>query len=88
VLPDSEVWYKVQPEISKLTRVCSYDRAGLGFSELRPGARFLKNWRIGEGFPYKITQSIEVVSRPEGPLSQVRCQPGSLSQARKQRRPR
>ena len=33
---DSEVWYKVQPEIFKLTRVCSYDRAGLGFSELRP----------------------------------------------------
>lgn len=31
---DSEVWYKVQPEISKLTRGCSYDRAGLGFSEL------------------------------------------------------
>ena len=33
---DSEVWFKVQPEISKLTRVCSYDRAGLGFSDLRP----------------------------------------------------
>ena len=33
---DSGIWYKVQPEISKLTRVCSYDRAGLGFSELRP----------------------------------------------------
>jgi pimeloyl-ACP methyl ester carboxylesterase len=33
---DSEVWYKVQPEISTFARVCSYDRAGLGFSELRP----------------------------------------------------
>lgn len=26
-------WKKVQPEISKQTKVCSYDRAGLGFSE-------------------------------------------------------
>jgi pimeloyl-ACP methyl ester carboxylesterase len=30
------VWYKVQPAISNLTRVCSYDRAGLGFSSPRP----------------------------------------------------
>jgi pimeloyl-ACP methyl ester carboxylesterase len=30
------VWYRVQPAISKLTRVCSYDRAGLGFSDPRP----------------------------------------------------
>lgn len=26
-------WSKVQPEIAKFTRVCSYDRAGLGYSE-------------------------------------------------------
>jgi pimeloyl-ACP methyl ester carboxylesterase len=26
-------WRKVQPQIAKLTRVCSYDRAGLGYSE-------------------------------------------------------
>lgn len=26
-------WHKVQPEVSKFTRVCSYDRAGLGYSE-------------------------------------------------------
>jgi pimeloyl-ACP methyl ester carboxylesterase len=25
-------WQKVQPQITKFTRVCSYDRAGLGFS--------------------------------------------------------
>ncbi len=25
-------WRRVQPEISKYTRVCSYDRAGLGYS--------------------------------------------------------
>jgi pimeloyl-ACP methyl ester carboxylesterase len=29
-------WYKVQPAISKVTQVCSYDRAGLGFSDPRP----------------------------------------------------
>jgi pimeloyl-ACP methyl ester carboxylesterase len=29
-------WSAVQPEIAKFTRVCSYDRAGLGWSE--PGA--------------------------------------------------
>jgi pimeloyl-ACP methyl ester carboxylesterase len=33
---DRLVWYKVQPMISKLTRVCSYDRAGLGFSDPDP----------------------------------------------------
>ena len=32
---DSTVWHKVQPEIAKLTRVCSYDRAGLGYSDPR-----------------------------------------------------
>jgi pimeloyl-ACP methyl ester carboxylesterase len=26
-------WHKVQPEIAKVSRVCSYDRAGLGFSD-------------------------------------------------------
>lgn len=33
-LGDSYVsWRKVQPEIAKFTRVCSYDRAGLGYSD-------------------------------------------------------
>lgn len=36
---DSLVWGKVQPELSKTTRVCSYDRAGTGWSEPQPGAR-------------------------------------------------
>jgi len=26
-------WHKVQPEIAKITHVCSYDRAGLGYSD-------------------------------------------------------
>lgn len=33
---DWVVWHKVQPAISKLTQACSYDRAGLGFSDPRP----------------------------------------------------
>ena len=33
-LGDSYVsWRKVQPEIAKFTRVCSYDRAGIGYSD-------------------------------------------------------
>jgi len=32
-------WAKVQPEVSKSVRVCSYDRAGLGWSEASPRAR-------------------------------------------------
>lgn len=36
---DFTVWAKVQPELSKVTRVCSYDRAGFGWSQWRPGMR-------------------------------------------------
>jgi len=36
---DSLVWGKVKPGLSKTTRVCSYDRAGTGWSEPQPGAR-------------------------------------------------
>ena len=32
-------WRKVQPEIARFTRVCSYDRAGLGFSDPSSQAR-------------------------------------------------
>ncbi len=32
-------WAKVQPELSKTTRVCSYDRAGFGWSTPVPGPR-------------------------------------------------
>ena len=34
---DSLIWAKVQPELSKSTTVCSYDRAGFGWSDPRPG---------------------------------------------------
>jgi pimeloyl-ACP methyl ester carboxylesterase len=32
-------WRKVQPQIAKFVRVCSYDRAGLGFSDPSPRPR-------------------------------------------------
>jgi len=32
-------WRKVQPQIAHLTRVCSYDRAGLGYSDASPRPR-------------------------------------------------
>ena len=34
---DFTIWAKVQPDLSRVTRVCSYDRAGFGWSESRPG---------------------------------------------------
>ncbi|MBS0590316.1 MAG: alpha/beta hydrolase [Proteobacteria bacterium] len=33
---DSMAWFKVQPAIATFTRVCSYDRAGTGFSDGGP----------------------------------------------------
>src|SRR6058998_690879 len=32
-------WAKVQPEVAKFTRACSYDRAGVGFSDAGPMPR-------------------------------------------------
>jgi pimeloyl-ACP methyl ester carboxylesterase len=36
---DSTIWNGVQPALSKTTRVCSYDRAGFGWSDTRPNPR-------------------------------------------------
>ena len=36
---DSTAWLTVQPEIAKFARVCSYDRAGLGWSDPGPKPR-------------------------------------------------
>lgn len=33
------VWMRVQPELARATRVCAYDRAGMGFSDPAPGTR-------------------------------------------------
>ncbi len=35
----SQAWFAVQPPLSKTTRVCAYDRAGMGFSEAGPEPR-------------------------------------------------
>ncbi len=35
-------WSQVQPKVAESTRVCSYDRAGLGWSELSPNPRTSK----------------------------------------------
>lgn len=42
----SAVWRDVQPQVAAYTRVCSYDRAGLGYSESGPAPRDSK--RIAE----------------------------------------
>lgn len=34
---DFTTWLKVQPALSKVTRVCSFDRSGFGASEMTPG---------------------------------------------------
>lgn len=39
-LGDSSLtWYSIQPEISQMARVCSYDRSGYGWSDPAPGPR-------------------------------------------------
>lgn len=35
----SSAWALIQPEVAKATRVCSYDRAGMGWSDLSPEPR-------------------------------------------------
>jgi pimeloyl-ACP methyl ester carboxylesterase len=37
-------WHNVQPQISQFTRVCSYDRAGLGWSDPSPLSRTSKTF--------------------------------------------
>jgi len=36
-------WARIQPEVAKFTRVCTYDRAGLGWSESSPKPRTAEN---------------------------------------------
>ena len=41
-------WSLVQPEVARFARVCSYDRAGMGWSELGPRPRTLRQivWEL------------------------------------------
>jgi len=41
-----EQWSLVQPEVSKFTQVCSYDRAGIGWSDPSPHLRQAKKLPI------------------------------------------
>ena len=43
----STTWAYVQPEVAKNTRVCSYDRAGHGWSDPSPHPR-TASWRVDE----------------------------------------
>lgn len=44
-LGDSYIsWRKVQPQIAQFTRICSYDRAGQGYSDPSPNPRTSKNF--------------------------------------------
>jgi pimeloyl-ACP methyl ester carboxylesterase len=36
---DALIWGRVQPQLARTTRVCSYDRAGYGWSDPQPGPR-------------------------------------------------
>ena len=42
----SAVWGWVQPEVARTTRVCSYDRAGMGWSEVSPQPRTAREFAI------------------------------------------
>jgi pimeloyl-ACP methyl ester carboxylesterase len=46
-IESSSTWLFIQPEIAKTTRVCSYDRAGYGWSEASPRPR-TASWRVDE----------------------------------------
>jgi pimeloyl-ACP methyl ester carboxylesterase len=68
-------WQKVQPELAKSARVCSYDRAGYGWSEPGPQPRTVKNMtgelhtllaNAGESGPYLL-----VAHSLWGPLAQL-----------------
>src|SRR5215212_8125670 len=40
----SATWGWVQPEVAKTTRVCTYDRAGMGWSEASPEPRVAREY--------------------------------------------
>jgi pimeloyl-ACP methyl ester carboxylesterase len=65
-------WGFVQPEVAKFTRVCSYDRAGMGYSDPGPSPRTMR--RItGE-----LTQLLDRAAVP-GPVVLVGASIGGLA---------
>ena len=67
-------WALVQPKTSGLTRVCSYDRAGLGWSDPGPGEETVEETvddlhrllrEAGEKEPYLLVSKIRRATSPE-----------------------
>ena len=59
-LGDSYIsWRNVQPEIAKFVSVCSYDRAGLGYSEPSPRPRTSRHQRHARNCERKRTRRSE-----------------------------
>lgn len=54
----SASWGWVQPKVAKTTRVCSYDRAGMGWSEVSPQPRTAREF--AKELHILLTQAIEV----------------------------
>jgi len=54
----SATWIYVQPEVAKTTRVCSYDRAGYGWSDPSPYPRTV-NWRVEELHTLLVNASVQ-----------------------------
>src|SRR5919202_5800173 len=40
----SAAWWWVQPQVAKTTRICTYDRAGMGWSEASPAPRVAREY--------------------------------------------
>ncbi|XP_047145907.1 uncharacterized protein LOC100199358 isoform X1 [Hydra vulgaris] len=51
----SDIWNLIYPEIAKITKVCIYDRAGLGYSEKPKLGNETKNG----GHPYTVERMVE-----------------------------
>ena len=54
----SSTWLFIQPEVAKTTRVCSYDRAGYGWSDPSPHPR-TAGWRADELHTLLVNANIE-----------------------------
>ena len=75
-------WVRVQPEVSRFTRACSYDRAGYGWSEARPRAppRGPDRRRAGQASPARERTASLPAGRslPRGPRrSSAGCAQGA-----------
>jgi len=54
----SSTWLFIQPEVAKTTRVCSYDRAGYGWSDPSPHPR-TASWRADELHTLLVNADVE-----------------------------